>query len=252
MSYDQFVASLNDAFHQQRKRVFINVFKNGFNTYANQVSLEKLYDLIGYACFTDQSFFMEKLYWPLYKFLKRALTANALYEMEKYLLSKFTLFPGEQIIITFNGRVVQNDNQVKGRIYLTKYRLIAQGKWGPTAASSMAWGAAMSGGGAGSQGGQVGVGLAINYSIQKAIQKQVQESMGKNFSKACFGYQYPISNHYSLRRSRKNVKYRVDVEVRKRNKYKRKVLKMKVIPYINVSQNIAILTNTIEGAPIQF
>ena len=193
--------------------------------------LEAIYDLIGELLGENLEYFMQKMYPKLIKKLGNLSSSLNLSELEKYILEKYSFFSGELLLTSFNGKVVQKDTQVNGRVYLTNYRIIAQGKFGPTPGSTMA--AAGAGSSMGGQSGtNIGMAIGLNDYIQKRVQKQLQNVMAQSSlqNNPCFGYQYPIMDTYNVYRKKKNVKYRVNIEFEKHGKIKRKTLKMSIVP----------------------
>ena len=159
---------------QQRKG---QVVKMIVNTATSQKLPDKeFYDLIGEIIHFNQQYFMNKIYPKFYKNISRLFNSNQMYEMEQYILEKFSFYTGEKLIDCFKGKTVQKDTQVAGRVYLTNYRIIAHGKFGPTPGSSLAAAGAGSGSstGAGHQTGtNIGAAMALNDYIQKRVQKQL-------------------------------------------------------------------------------
>lgn len=96
-------------------------------------------------------------------------------EMERYILEKYYLTEGEQILLEFNGNITQNRKMTEpiflnsASIFITNARMIAQGKLkGP-----------------------------YNRYIPNI---------------AFYGYEIPIKNIFRLRRVRNNIRYRVMVD----------------------------------------
>lgn len=202
-----------------------------------KIPYQAIYDLIGELLVDNSEYFMQKIYPKLYKKLSYLSYSVNLSELEKYILEKYSFFSGETLLAAFNGKVIQKDTQVAGRVYLTNYRIIAQGKFGSTPGSTFAAiGAGASAGAGSSTGGQtssnIGIALGLNDYIQKRVQKQLQNVMDHKAlqNNPCFGYQYPIMDTYDVYRKKKDVRYRVNIEFEKHGKTKRKTLKMRIIP----------------------
>lgn len=192
---------------------------------------QAIYDLIGELLVDNSEYFMQKIYPKLYKKLSYLSYSVNLFELEKYILEKYSFFSGETLLTSFNGKVIQKDTQVAGHVYLTNYRIIAQGKFGPTPGSTFAAiGAGSSASGQTSS--NVAFAMGLNDYIQKRVQKQLQNYMDHKAlqNNPCFGYQYPIMDTYDVYRKKKDVRYRVNIEFEKHGKTKRKTLKMRIIP----------------------
>ena len=195
------------------------------------IPLEVIYDLIGELLVENSEYFMQKAYPKLYKKLSYLSSSIDLSELEKFILEKYSFFSGESLLTSFNGKVIQKDTQVNGRVYLTNYRIIAQGKFGPTPGSTFAAiGAGSSTGGQTSS--NVAFTMGLNDYIQKRVQKQLQNYMDQKAlqNNPCFGYQYPIIDTYNISHNKKDVRYRVNIEFEKYGKTKRKTLKIRIIP----------------------
>jgi len=241
---DALKEEIKNLIRQERKG---NAVKMIVNIAASQKLLDKeFYDLVGEVIRFNQQYFMEKMYPKFYKNISRLFNSNQMYEMEQYILEKFSFYSGEKLLDSFNGKTVQKDTQVAGRVYLTNYRIIAHGKFGPTPGSSLAAAGAGAAGGTGSQTGtNIGASMALNEYIQKRVQKRLQEYMSHESSegKSCFGYQYPIIDSYNVARKAKNLSYRVDIEFEKKGKLKRKTLKMKIVPKKELAETSNVFNN---------
>lgn len=243
---------LRESMKYKRKGTIISIFKNMFSSINNYSSLSIIFDYIGTTFSVDDLWFMDKIYPKLYKIAKRTLYWNDFIGMEKYLLEKYSLYGaygGETILTSFEGRISLGDVEVKGRVYLTKYRIIAHGKSGPTTGAAMMWAGAMS---SSSGGGGSGSGIAIAYGVAKSIQKKIQKTMATKFDnvKPCYGYQYPYADAYRIQLTTKAVKYHVDLEIEKKYKVKNKTLKIKVVPKENIRENLSILKDRIDMVPV--
>ncbi|MFX1259718.1 MAG: hypothetical protein ACFFAN_17840 [Promethearchaeota archaeon] len=214
-----------------KKREILNLLKKILTN--KDLSNEQFYDLIGVLLLENHKYFMNKFYKSFQKQFQKDFSPEKLCEIEQYILKKYSFFEGEEFLKSFKGRVIQKDNQVTGRVYLTNYRVIAHGKFGPTALSTMgAIGTGLAVGGP-SQGSTFAGGfVAFNIGVQKQVQKKLQEVMGQYFQteKPCFGYQYPIINAFKIIRKNKSVNYRVNLEYQKGNRTKTTNLKIKIIP----------------------
>jgi hypothetical protein len=122
-------------------------------------------------------------------------------EMEKYILEKYCLYDGEQILFEGSGKVIQDFriqkgygigglNSVSGRIYVTNYRMIAQGKlstkkgnssWDLNLIDALGWAISP---------------LRGNRDKRKSKEKLIEGSFHQELP--CYGYQFPIKNHSSL------------------------------------------------------
>lgn len=250
---------------REKKSSILKAFRMIFFKNPQNLTNFQQYDIVGRILERNQFYFMDKIYPKLLKILKRALSISELREMERYILKNYSLYYGEDILTSFNGRIVQGDTQVKGHIYITRYRAIAHGKFGPTTIAAIGMAAAMSGGGGGgnsgapgqygsanqgAQGSNAALGVAIAYSIAESVKRKVQKAMVEQFdtNKNCYGYQYPLVDAYSIRRTNSNIKYRTEIEIQKRTKTKNKTLKMKIVPKEDVHNNLNIIREVLDVA----
>ena len=223
---------LKSAIKIGNKREIVSILKNILDS--ESLSNEDFYDLIGFLLIENPEYFMNKFYKFFLKKILWRFNSAKLGEMEEYILKKYSFFEGEELLTSFKGRIIQKDTQVTGRVYLTNYRVIAHGKFGPTTMSSIgAAGAGMAGGGSGTQGSTMaGASMAVNSTIQQYLQKKLQGIMKQNSqtNKSCYGYQYPIMNAFYIVRKKKSFNYRVNLEYKKGNRTKTAKLKLKIIP----------------------
>ncbi|MFW9988547.1 MAG: hypothetical protein ACFFC3_07815 [Candidatus Odinarchaeota archaeon] len=228
--------------HQKQKRRLRKILTD--KVLYRSLPKKEIYDLIGELLLIDALFFMEDIYPKFHKNISNYYNYNEMFEMERYILENYIFFAGEKIITCFKGKTIQKDTQVVGRVYLTNYRIIAHGKFGPTPGSSFAATAIGSGSSTGSgasstQGANVALYMGLNDYIQKKVQKQVQELMNINtpHNNPCFGYQYPIMGVYNIIRKKKKINYEVDIEYEKGNRIKIKRLKMRIVPKQGFSES---------------
>jgi len=194
---------------------------------------------------------MDEVYPKIYPKLQYKFSRRNLSILESAIMEKYTLYSNESILKSFNGKIIQNDNQVKGNIYITEYRLIAHGKFGPTALSDFGAAAAGSSGSGGSNysGSGAAVGLVINDYMQNSIRKKIQASMGEKFGqKYCFGYHYPLMDAYRINRKKKSIKYQITIKVDKTfgSGKKDKRLKIKIKPYEKRNEILTFLENKLK------
>ncbi len=233
---------LNVLMSESKKRSILKTLEELFNTALNSnynISLNQVYNIVAGVFNTAPEYFMRKIYKSFNKLITNLLSDEKILELEKYVLKLISLLPDEEFISIFPGKLIQNDSQVKGRIYLTNYRVLALGKWGATALSM--FGAAAIGSSTGSGGSNVAVFMGINAYIQEHLQANLQKVMRNDVSldKPCFGYQYPILKVFKIVRTSNNVKYRTVIRYHKGGKLKRKRLNIKIFPkkLVNETEN---------------
>lgn len=226
----------------KKKGKLLKIFKKNMRN-SSSPTLNAVQKLIVEAITINFEYFNEKIYPRIIKKLNRTFCYNDLLKLEKDILEKYCLYDNEKILTIFKGKMLQGHNYVKGRIYLTQYRIFAQGSLKITAGSSIIWMVAI--------GGMNVTGMLIGYFINKGIQtnirKFVQKSIGGQFNKEklCYGYQYPILNAYNIKKSNKFIKYWVNIQVDKKGKIKTKRLKIKITTNENSEENLSLLSKFI-------
>lgn len=141
------------------------------------LSDSEFFNIVGETFNLKPEFFMKALYKPFRKKMGKLIGDEKLKEMEKYILEKYCLHEGEQIIFEFNGRIIQNRKMIQpilidyASIFFTNDRMIAQGK------------------------------------LKGPYNKYISDL-------AFYGYVIPIKNNFRLRRVRNNIRYRVMVDDR--------------------------------------
>ncbi len=178
-----------------------------------------VYDLIGETLIEDPPFFMNKVYASLGT---KKLSPIQNQKMQQYILQKFSFFEKEAFVTASDGNVRQNKILIKGRFYITNYRIIAQGIM-----------VAKTGIMVGLLGGFLGAAIQqhLRVSAYKGQQKILYTASEEK--KACFGYQFPIFRAYNINRTISAVKYKVDTEFEHKGKVKKKTMAMTVTPKKN-------------------
>ncbi len=159
-------------------KIFKEVFS--FQT-ANEFS-----EFVGQVFLIDPDFFFDKFAKTYNKNIIKLLNLKQLFEMEEYVLKKFSLYQNENIIVSFTGQITKGKGKMVGRIYLTNYRIILQGL-SKTQGVSMVTTSIVT--------------KAIRKKMQKKLIKKLQSIMSQVTSTElpCFGYQYPM---YGLQKIR--------------------------------------------------
>ncbi|MFW9941487.1 MAG: hypothetical protein ACFFFT_10645 [Candidatus Thorarchaeota archaeon] len=162
------------------------------------LSDSKFYDFIGEIFKLNPEFFMKSIYREMLS--GKLFRKVNLMEMEKYIIEKFCLYEGEQILYESNGKIEENNFlknrrpvkiSVDGRIYVTNYRVIAHGKFSV-------------------KGGEVLIDLFSLGRAQKA--KGKGDFVGSSTSQElpCYGFQFEITNHFLLKKLYANaLNYRI-------------------------------------------
>ena len=109
------------------------------------LSDSEFFDIVGEAFKSDPEFYKVNIEGEVRKRVKKLYGDEKIKVMEKYILNKFCLLEDEQILFETEGRINIYQPPVKlsiksGKILVTNYRLIAQGKliteWSQTSGSA--------------------------------------------------------------------------------------------------------------------
>ncbi|MFW9866048.1 MAG: hypothetical protein ACFFEN_08105 [Candidatus Thorarchaeota archaeon] len=139
-----------------------------------QLSDSEFYDIVGETINSKPEFFMKKIYKSFRNQVRKLIGDEKFMEMEKYILEKYFLHEGEQILLELKGNFGQNRRMTdpifinNANLFVTSDRIIAQGK------------------------------------LRGPYNKYISDL-------AFYGYLIPIKNNFKLRRVRNNVRYRVIV-----------------------------------------
>ncbi|MBN2150065.1 MAG: hypothetical protein JW839_01340 [Candidatus Lokiarchaeota archaeon] len=146
----------------------------------------------------DPTFFMEVIYLDVQNQLKKAAPPD-LFTMDRTLIERFCLFPGETIVGESYASVEENFGQIKpGRVFVTPYRIIASGyKKIQTKGLGAAVGAFAA----------VRIALDMSRKIKNAVARQFG-----NQERIMYGFVYPVKNSIKLKRSGSALSYRNEME----------------------------------------
>ncbi|MHA2398141.1 MAG: hypothetical protein ACXADU_04540 [Promethearchaeota archaeon] len=97
------------------------------NTKKHKINLSDYEDIIERLFLNDPEYFMCFYYPSIHPLIKDFFLEQQVYEIERKIFQKLSLFEGEQILTDFNGEISIPDNSVDGRIYLTNYRIVVHG-----------------------------------------------------------------------------------------------------------------------------
>ncbi|MFX0081246.1 MAG: hypothetical protein ACFE94_05785 [Candidatus Hodarchaeota archaeon] len=146
------------------------------------VSDFEFYDIVGETFKLNPEFFMNHIY-PKMRGRKLYKKINKM-EMEKYIIEKFCLYEGEQLLYECNSKIKETNPglypwrfvstrvkaSVDGRIYVTNYRIIANGKL--------------------RERGKIGM-------IEGSTHQELP----------CYGFQFKITNHVRLKKKSNGIVY---------------------------------------------
>jgi hypothetical protein len=146
----------------------------------------------------DPTFFMEVIYLDLQKKLMKA-DPMALFTMDRTLIERFCLYPGEAIVGESYATVEENFGKIKaGRVFVTPYRIIASG-FKKIQVKGL--------------GAAVGVYAAIHIAMD--MSRKIKDAVARQFKsqeRILYGFVYPIKNSIKLKRSASVLRYRNEME----------------------------------------
>ncbi|MFW9968920.1 MAG: hypothetical protein ACFFDF_01885, partial [Candidatus Odinarchaeota archaeon] len=159
-------------------------------------NLPHFYDIVAETFMLNPEFFMESIY------------GNSLFqkgEITKYIVEKYCLYDEEQILLEFHGDIKQVDDihnniyvLVKGgTIFVTNYRIIAQGKLKAKGHSLNAY----------IWGGPIIWSLSGSSKRAKSKNGIISSSAGQELP--CYGYQFKRQNLMGLNKKTNSVRYLV-------------------------------------------
>ena len=154
--------------------------------------------------------FMDHVY-PNLQFASKYRPAGEIDEINDYVLKKYCLLDGEEILTTFYGTVSEKKTVSTGKIHLTNYRLISLGRQITKSAQKQMYGRPPS-----------ITSMLIRSGItrhRKAVQRAIVRTFHKDLKEwdlPEWGYYYPIYHARKIKGSKKAVSYTVDVETEKK------------------------------------
>ncbi|MHA1988177.1 MAG: leucine-rich repeat domain-containing protein [Promethearchaeota archaeon] len=162
-------------------------------------------DIIGECLKLNHMFFMDSLYTDFRLMMKREFGENRIKLLEKRILEEYCLYDGEQILFEFEGEINQVDdilNDIRasvtgGTIYITNYRIIAQGTLNVMGHSAHAkvWG------------GPYAWALSGGSKRDKTKENIIDGSAGQELP--CYGYQFKRKNPIGIEKTSMDVRYSV-------------------------------------------
>lgn len=109
------------------KKIFQDVY-----TRAQQHDLKIFYDFLGQLLLEKPELLERKILKQYLMFVKEVrVPPQRLIELETYFLKKYSLFNGEELLLSINGDLLYKPLRLykySGRIFITNYRIIVMGK----------------------------------------------------------------------------------------------------------------------------
>jgi len=135
--YPKISASKNPSFRSVKNKIIKHIMENVSLGSGDQIlnnikkELEKAPSTISKE---NPEYYMKKLYGDVRKRILKLYGEEKLNEMEKYIIEKYCLYDGEQLLDVFYGNVRQipkkksQEVNILGRFYITNNRIISQGE----------------------------------------------------------------------------------------------------------------------------
>lgn len=155
------------------------------------------YLIVGKLISSNPDYFYEKIYKKLQRFLQNSTQFNA-FMFEQSIIENYTLLPDEKILASFHGKISLNFHLVRGRVFVTNYRIIINGKVEPTITAfmlfKMPWG---------------------EIEAKKEL-KRIQLGVRNKYpGKFCLGYQYNFIHPSRIKMGYKKIRFQSKFEIEK-------------------------------------
>ena len=164
------------------------------------LSNSEFYDIVGETFKLNPSIFMKHIYEKFWQYKNKS-------EMEKYILEKYCLYDGEQILFEGSGKTIQElpgggRNSVSGTIYVTNFRIIGQGKLSSIKGVPFDdW-----------------IDVVISPFRGHRDKKKSKDELieGSTYQELpCYGYQFKTKNRSGVKKKKDGIKYSVNREEKK-------------------------------------
>ena len=171
------------------------------------------YNLVANIFQVDPQFFMESLYPSFRKKLSNLFGDQKIKEMEKYILEKFCLHEGEEILFEYDGSIQEvfpksyKIEILDGTIYITDRRIIAQGRLRTARMSSGGLVALSIIGIAAGDGPASGTRGRKDIKPKNAKGSLINASINQELP--CYGYVFPIKYLFNLHLSKHLITYKI-------------------------------------------
>jgi hypothetical protein len=160
-------------------------------------------EFVGEILKVEPEFFLQSLYNDIRRILEKYYGDEGRNLIEKNIIEKCCLYDGEQILYEYNGDISQMipesavKSEVHGRIYVTNYRIIAQGKLETSGGQNIYWGLAV---------------YLLSGEAKRVKSKNAIIDGSAHQELPCYGYQFKIKNHTELKKKRNGIRYIVIVD----------------------------------------
>ena len=149
------------------------------------LSSTEFYDIIGEIFKLNPRFFMNSLHTKIGREMRKRYGDEKRKEMDKYIIEKFCLYDGEQILYTCEAKVQQKRKGkgfwIYGTLFVTNNRIIVQGEikiFGHTISNMR---------------------KIKNNVVERSVKQELP----------CYGHQFPYQNLFNLTRKRRKVTYKI-------------------------------------------
>lgn len=204
---DELKKELLTHFDNQKVLKFFKTFGRFYK--AANLSLEEQTEFYVELSRRNPEIFMEKFF-PGSMMPQNSQTLNDNDKMHLYVLHKYGILEGEEILTQFFGSVYEKKTASSGLIVLTNFRLISFGRQVTRSAQRQVQ--------VKPRLGSMLVRSAITRhrkNIQKAIMRSFHKDL-KEWNVVEWGYYYPIFNVKKFKRGKKSISYTTEVETEKK------------------------------------
>jgi hypothetical protein len=184
------------------------------------VPMEKIavYDMIGQLALNNPDL-LKECFNDLQRPINKNFFIHEMFEMDRYILEKYCLYPGEFIVDQGWGTLNQKKTYTTGRMYITQFRVIVCGVE-----------VEMQSSGRGLLGIVVaGVINAINKSIITTIKQQLRQQFSGGV-RGDYGNYIPIYGAYDIKTKEKSIKWKVNIQYDKNGKMKSHTVDVTINP----------------------
>ncbi|MFX0106022.1 MAG: BRCT domain-containing protein [Candidatus Hodarchaeota archaeon] len=187
-------------------------YLDNFKEEYQHLSDSDFFDIIGETFKLNPKFFLDSLYPKIWQKIGKLYGDEGRRTMDRYIIEKFCLYNGEQILYECDGSIEQTlPNRYKisvqsGNIFVTNMRIIAQGKFRKAALTS-------------------GVGIIGILALVNPLEALMETSVGserktKGIKQGlidssvqqelpCYGYMFPIEKLFDLRKEKRTIIYKI-------------------------------------------
>jgi len=208
---DHFLANkwekINDSIHKKDYYLFMKILKTVYNK-VNPKDLEVFYKFFGDILLKNPDLFNIKFSKSYNSGIAKFLTPDQSAKMEKFILENYCLYQNERIITYFKGIFIFRSRQIKGRIYVSNFRVIVLGTILVEEESDSMWLFAPF----------WALTFELIEKIDSRIQKRAIDNINQSKSLPRFGFEFPIWNPKNISYNQRSIGFTSILTHQKRKK----------------------------------